>query len=246
MVLGNGYLLPEDGVHGGELYQAAFYVLCFSAKKGSIGLVIIVTNIQSSKEGELAEFMMQRNFICTCRQLSIGLFAFLLLGCATLPEAVSEKNTVEQPVSAQTTPVGNVETGRNLFMGYRHFQNDGPACMGCHSVGSNGLLGGGALGPDLTDVTTRRSPLELAATLGSETTTLSPVMEPIYAEHPLTAVERADLIAFLTASVGQPESNAEPLILGISIAGFLGVVVLIQWIYRKRLRGVRKPMVRNQ
>lgn len=115
--------------------------------------------------------------------------------------------------------------------------------MGCHSVGENGLLGGGALGPDLTNVTTHRSAAELTTTLGGAATTLSPVMQPIYAEDPLTPAEQADLIAFMAASVGQPESDYELLLLGISLAGFFGVVVAIQLIYRKRLRGVRKPLV---
>lgn len=40
-------------------------------------------------------------------------------------------------------------------MGYTHFEHEGPPCMGCHSVGENGLLGGGAMGPDLTNVSNR-------------------------------------------------------------------------------------------
>lgn len=182
---------------------------------------------------------MKQNYICNFRQLSIAVLAFLLLGCGTPPQAL----TAEQPILSHLAPGGDVERGRALFMGYRHFQNDGPACMGCHSVGNNGLLGGGALGPDLTNVTTRRTPSELVATLSGATTTLSPVMQPIYAEHPLTTAEQADLIAFVTASAGQPESNYELLLLGISTAGFFAAVGMIQLVFRHRLRGVRKPMV---
>jgi hypothetical protein len=171
-------------------------------------------------------------------QLFIFLLAFLLFGCASAPAALHETKGADQPAEA-----GDVERGRALFMGYQHFENDGPACMGCHSVGSNGLLGGGALGPDLTSVTTRRSADELTATLGSTVTTLSPVMLPIYKEEPLTAAEQRDLIAFFGASVGEAETNYEILLLSISTAGFLGVIVAIQIIYRKRLRGVRKPLV---
>jgi mono/diheme cytochrome c family protein len=182
--------------------------------------------------------MTNQNFICKRGWLLTLFLAFLLFGCAAAPEVLHEKKTAEQ-----AAPAGDVERGRALFMGYRHFQNDGPACMGCHSVGNNGLLGGGALGPDLTDVTTRRNPLELAATLGSSPKTLSPVMQPIYAEEPLTAAEQADLIAFFTTSVGQQESNYELVLLAISTAGFLAIVVFIQFVYRKRLRGVRRPLV---
>lgn len=88
-------------------------------------------------------------------------------------------NRPAQPVSATAIAAGNVENGRKLFMGYAHFQNDGPPCMGCHSVGNNGLLGGGAMGPDLTDVSTRLSQDEIASILtNSGSATL-----PCYATH---------------------------------------------------------------
>ena len=188
-------------------------------------------------EQELAE-LMTRQMIRKRARLSIILLAFLLFGCATAPAVLPAAKGADQPAA-----VGDVEKGRALFMGYQHFQNNGPACMGCHSVGNNGLLGGGALGPDLTDVTTRRSADELAATLGSSAKTLSPVMLPIYSEESLTAAEQADLIAFFDASVGEPETNYELPLLAISTAGFLGVVLAIQIIYRKRLRGIRRPLV---
>ena len=130
-------------------------------------------------------------------------------------------------------------------MGNVHFQNDGPPCMGCHNVASNGLLGGGAMGPDLTNVSTQRSQEEIASILSNSGPTISPVMQPIFAEHPLTASEQADLIAFLNSSVGQPESNREIIVIGISLAGFAAAVVLLGIVYRGRLRGVRKPLLKK-
>jgi hypothetical protein len=117
--------------------------------------------------------------------------------------------------------------------------------MGCHNVGQNGLLGGGAMGPDLTNVTTKRSPEELASILSNSGPTLSPIMQPIFTEHPLTESEQADLIAFLNASVGEPESNKEILVLGISLAGFVAAVALLGFIYRNRLRGVRRALIKK-
>jgi hypothetical protein len=70
-------------------------------------------------------------------------------------------------------------------------------------------------------------------------------MTPIFSEHPLTAEEQADLIAFMNASVGQPETNREWIVIAISLAGFLAVIVLIQVLYRRRLRGVRKPLLKK-
>ena len=117
--------------------------------------------------------------------------------------------------------------------------------MGCHNVGSNGILGGGALGPDLTNVSIKRSQKEIASILSNPGPTMSPVMQPIFDEHLLTESEQADLIAFLDASVGQPESNKEILVLGISLAGFVAAVFALGFVYRNRLRGVRKALIKK-
>lgn len=166
------------------------------------------------------------------------ILTFFLQACMTVPEEESA-----QPASAQAIAAGNIENGRGLFMGKVHFQNDGPPCMGCHSVGQNGLLGGGAMGPDLTNVSTRRSQDEIVSILANSGSTISPVMQPIFLDYPLSESEQADLIAFLDASTGQPETDMEVWVLGISLVGFVVVVALFGYIYRGRLRGVRKALV---
>ena len=170
--------------------------------------------------------------------LFIVFLAVLLVGCGPKPEVM-----IAQPASAQAIAAGNLDNGRDLFMGYAHFQNDGPPCMGCHSAGENGLLGGGAMGPNLTNVSTKRSQDELVSILSNSGTVISPVMQPIFTEHPLTEREQADLITFMKASVGQPESDKELLVIGISLAGFVGAVMLLGFVYQGRLRGVRKALV---
>ena len=169
--------------------------------------------------------------------LLLVLLMLFLAGCA----APERKTT--QPVSAPAIAAGNVENGRNLFMGYAHFENDGPPCMGCHSVGNNGLLGGGAMGPDLTDVSSKRSQTALASILSNYGPELSPVMQPIYSAHPLTVSEQADLIAFLISSKGQPETDKELIVVGISLAGTVAAAVALGFFYRGRMRGVRRPLV---
>ncbi|MDP2661500.1 MAG: cytochrome c, partial [Dehalococcoidia bacterium] len=54
-----------------------------------------------------------------------------------------------QPQPAPATP-GNPATGEALFVGATPLHNGGPPCMACHSIAGIGALGGGALGPDLT------------------------------------------------------------------------------------------------
>jgi mono/diheme cytochrome c family protein len=152
-------------------------------------------------------------------------------------------NTQLQATASQNSPAGNAERGQEFFMGYAHFQNDGPPCMGCHSVGQNGLLGGGAMGPDLTNVSTRRSDVEIRGILSNTGGIISPVMQPIYEDFPLTTQEQADLLAFVKSSAGQPESNKEFLVIGISLAGFVAAVVVLGFIYRGRLRGVRRSLI---
>jgi hypothetical protein len=135
---------------------------------------------------------------------------------------------------------GDVARGQELFMGNQHFQKGGPPCMGCHNIGSNGFLGGGVLGPDLTDTSNRYSPVGLASALANMPW---PTMKPIFSEHPLTLQEQVDLLAFIEASAGQPETDKEPLIIAISLVATFAVTGLIGVVYRQRLQGVRRPLL---
>jgi hypothetical protein len=99
------------------------------------------------------------------------------------------------------------------------------------------------MGPDLTNVSTRRSDAEILGFLSNTGLVISTVMQPIYADTPLTTEEQADLLAFMKASVGQPETDKELLVLGISLAGFVAAVVVIGVVYRGRLRGVRRSLL---
>jgi mono/diheme cytochrome c family protein len=161
-----------------------------------------------------------------------------LAGCIVVPDAPAAR-----PVSAEQIAAGNVENGRDLFMGYTHFENDGPPCMGCHSVGENGLLGGGAMGPDLTNITKEKDQSDILSVITNYGWPVSPVMQPIYTDHPLTESEQADLMAFLNSSVGEPETDREWIVLGISVAGFVAATLVLEFVYRGRLRGVRRALV---
>ena len=117
--------------------------------------------------------------------------------------------------------------------------------MGCHNVGENGLLGGGAMGPDLTNVSNERSQTEILAFLSNTGRKISPVMQPIYTSHSLIWEEQSDLLAFLEASAGQPEADKELLVLGISLSGFVAAAGLLGFVYRGRMRGARTPLIRK-
>lgn len=180
--------------------------------------------------------------------------AVLLAGWKAMPQPTPERTAepgqtpILEPlrsVRSQGTLEGDVERGRDLFMGRLHFQNGGPPCMGCHNVGQNGLLGGGAMGPDLTNVSRERSQTEILGFLSNTGRNISPVMRAIYISHPLTWEEQSDVLAFLVASAGQPQADREFLVLGISLAGFIVVAGLLGFVYRGRMRGARTPLIRK-
>ncbi|MEY2820209.1 MAG: hypothetical protein RL275_3672 [Chloroflexota bacterium] len=172
------------------------------------------------------------------KQIPLLLLAFLLVGCGSAFDVQPA-----QPASAEAIANGNVENGRKLFMGYAHLEHEGPPCMGCHSVGENGILGGGALGPNLTNISAERSDDEIIGVLSNTGAVISPVMQPIYGVDPLTAEEQADLLAFMKASAGEPETDRELLVLGVSILLTVGAAVVLGFVYRNRLRSVRRALV---
>ena len=186
--------------------------------------------------------MTHRDGVCMTRinLLPMILLAFFLFGCGSTSE-----NKITQPASIPVIGAGNVENGRKLFMGYIHFQNGGPPCMGCHSVGNNGLLGGGVMGPNLTNVTETLSQNEIVSFLANSGPKISPVMQPIFSEQPLTESEQADLIAFMKASAGQTESNKEFAILGITLLGVAAATALLGFVYRNRLHSIRRALVKK-
>lgn len=176
------------------------------------------------------------------KQIPLLLIMFLislLVGCDSAPEDVKPAQTP----SAEVIAGGDVENGRKLFMGYVHLEHEGPPCMGCHSLGENGIFGGGALGPNLTNISAERSDEEIIGVLSNTGTVISPVMKPIYETDPLTAQEQADLLAFMKASVGEPEADRELLVFGISIIGTVGAAIVFGFIYRNRLQSVRRALV---
>src|SRR5215472_2684043 len=86
----------------------------------------------------------------------------------------------------------NLENGKDLFTGVARFQNGGPPCMACHSVGGIGALGGGQLGPDLTEVVARYGGAAGADSFIAGMPT--PTMKAVWSKYPLTTQERANVV----------------------------------------------------
>jgi len=144
---------------------------------------------------------------------------------------------------APAVAAGDAEVGKDLFTGTARFRNGGPPCMACHSAAGIGALGGGQLGPDLTTVVERfGGAAPLSVFVGSSPT---PTMNAIWQRTPLTAGERADVVAFLAqASVSQRPVQAIWQLAGLSVLGLAVLLAIAGLTWRRRLRdGVRRPMI---
>ncbi len=138
------------------------------------------------------------------------------------------------PAAPALAGTGNPAAGKLLFTGQQLMTNGGTPCIACHSVTGVGGLDGGALGPDLTHVITRLGAPGVSAALK---TIVFPTMLGPFQNHPLTPVEQADLVAFLSsADQGQPAvplftpgtftMNAL-LVLSIAVGGAAALFVLL-------------------
>jgi mono/diheme cytochrome c family protein len=138
------------------------------------------------------------------------------------------------------TAAGDPFMGNELFTGAITFQKGGPACIACHNISDAGFLGGGTLGPDLTQAYKKYGDKGLLSVLQ---TSPFPTMKPIYGTRPLTVAEQAHLKSFFqTMVVQEPSSSAGRLVL-IALGGFLVLNVLFHLIWRSRLAAIRRPLV---
>ncbi len=135
-----------------------------------------------------------------------------------------------------------VQAGRELFLGQVPFQNGGPPCAACHRIAALGFPNGGLVGPDLSGVSQTLGPDGVDVTLK---TLFFPTMMPLYSQRPLIASEQQALKGFLLQSQGPPAGQTDTLVLGVLALGGLIVLLAATWVTgRRRLRGVRAPLVR--
>lgn len=173
-----------------------------------------------------------------------ALLAYLGFAAAppTTPTETETTPPATTPVETMPTPAGDAARGKDLFTGAGRFSEGGPSCLSCHSVAGVGALGGGQLGPDLTGSYEKYGGEKgLTAVLA---TVPFPTMAPIFTRRPLTEAEQADLVAFLKDAPNQerPGGAARNLLL----LSFVAVVLIAGAglvIWRRRLDGVRKPLV---
>jgi len=151
-----------------------------------------------------------------------------------------------KPTPPQPGPAaGDAGVGRNIYTGKTSLRNGGAACISCHNIGGIGALGGGTLARDMTDAYSRLGDAGLASIMK---TTPFPIMKDVYGNRPLTDEEIAHLAAFFREA-GRPERPAAARGPGtfiiVGIAGVIIIAGVFQFVWRRRLAGVRRPMVKG-
>ena len=150
-----------------------------------------------------------------------------------------------QPTAQAPFTEADVESGRRLFRGEQAFEAGGPACLACHDVSALGGLGGGSLGPDLSNVYARLGKRQgLEPWLSAPPT---PTMSSLYRTRPLNEQEIHALAAYFADRAGD-ESSA-PVGSGPFVLLGAGATVLLLFIFhllwKERFRGVRRKLVEN-
>jgi len=139
----------------------------------------------------------------------------------------------------------DVSLGQQLFLGERSFENGGPACVSCHTLGTISGLGGGRLGPDLTNVFDRLGGRNgLGAWLSTPPT---PTMQSIFGKRPLQPEEILRLLAVIDDATNRSHPANRSSILKFFAFGFSGMLIglaLLQLAWRGRIRSVRRSIVR--
>jgi mono/diheme cytochrome c family protein len=143
--------------------------------------------------------------------------------------------------------VADITLGSKLFNGTKRLKNNGPACIACHSVNGEGLLGGGLLGPDLTRVYGQLGGKNiLSAWLASPA---SETMAPIYKKHPIDDSEVLPLVAFFKEKdkMGSMEGTGMH-DFNFMIVGLVGLIIMLvsfDIFWGHRLKSIRKKIVKG-
>jgi len=151
-------------------------------------------------------------------------------------------------VSDRAFTPADLATGRELFTGERALKGGGAACISCHHLAGSGGFGGGRLGPDLSDAFARLGGRKaLGAWLLAPPT---PTMKPQFTAKPLDAeAEVLPILAYLKdVSDRHPSPDRTGQRLAFVLVGAAGttlLLVLMDFAWRRRFRGVRAALVQK-
>ena len=159
--------------------------------------------------------------------------------------AAPSAQAAQAPAPARPQPAqaasGDPATGKALFSGTTAFQNGGAPCIACHSAGDAGAMGGGALGPDLTQAFNKfGGEAGIAPILAGLP---FPTMKPIYEKRPLTPEEQASLGAFLKASAARQPVDSVPMVAVLALAVLAVLLTITRATWSRRLTSVRVSLI---
>ena len=131
--------------------------------------------------------------------------------------------------------------GQHYFDGSLRLSNGGAACISCHNVNYDGVIPGGLLAKDLTNVYTRLGGEDgIKGLLGAPP---FPAMTVAYKNHPMTEEEIVALAGFLTIvdkdkAHQHPKSTVDMLLYGF--VGLFVILALIFILWRNKKSGMVK------
>lgn len=108
-----------------------------------------------------------------------------------------EETEVVQGMTSEEATQEDIDKGMMLFTGELSFVNGGIACVSCHNVTNDGMIGGGKLAKDLTYVHGRMGDAGISGMLTSPP---FPAMAESYKNRPLTKDEIYQLASFFRFS----------------------------------------------
>jgi mono/diheme cytochrome c family protein len=134
--------------------------------------------------------------------------------------------------------------GREMFLGTQRLEKGGTACISCHSTVDAPALGGGQLGPDLTNVFERmKDRVVLSAWLNTPSTE---TMQPIFKDHPMSAEEIHALVAYFESTTAERPADASTSRVAFLLSGLAGAVLgvfFLDTIWKRRFHSVRRSLV---
>lgn len=149
-------------------------------------------------------------------------------------------------VSDEPFTAADRERGREIFTGGHPLEAGGTACIACHSMHDIPALGGGRLGPDLTNIYERlegrRSLSAWLVAPGTET------MQPIFKRHAMTSDEIHALVAYFESTAGESPSEPSTSRVAFLLCGLVGAAAAVfglDAIWKHRFQAVRQPLVES-
>lgn len=167
-----------------------------------------------------------------------------LLDLIDVESALEKSRFAGVQVSDRPLTSEDVANGEALFLGRTAFQSGAPACVSCHTTSGAFGLGGGRLGPDLTEAYARLEGRKaLAAWLAAPP---SLTMQPIYQRAPIESDEVLALVAYLKDQAEHGAETRSPSLLlyfvsGVGLCALM--LVLFDFVWRNRYRAVRRPLL---